>query len=647
VAASIGRPLDIPIIIRTLGQVLYQDGLKLIRFSFGPDIVTFLEGGAAMGAGAGVPDPGMQVTDFWRPWWLANSAPKAADYVTMATISSALAHHLRAIRALPGQTPVPPPKDESPELNKPAYGWHSDVVVDQASPCTRCRLYRAVALGAFDQLRDLRNLVHACETLNLGERDLAARRASGFNQLYEATVIKEANADLADADRLAGKDLKKTWSAGADAVRKKYLELIAIEVHMPSPKWTWGVELTSADLQELARGADRNYEVPHTGYDASLATGHFSGEESDVHCPGEIESDPDREFLVDELSADFPVVRDLEPLEFPLSYASPFLLPRSREVLTEPPSSGSGSGMFVMPGAGVDKGKGKMLDSGSEYMSEDAPRKVIKKKGKKGKGKERAEVSKPTPWLRLPPQNYVLPPMTMAMTTPQNQLPPALRSTPQEYPTPVHPAPASTAFPPASGSTAFPPASGSTAFPPASPAYPTFLPASASAYIVPPGMMIPASDSDFLIPGTEKAVKDLIKKILYPSAMEAGAAKEAGAPSGQNMLEAILISSDEESPASDHAMEVSGSEDELMPGSETQEQVNFLPMTLDIDDSDVEDTYELETRLPMTLVMSDSDDDEEEEEDEDDDEEDRSPRVGSSGPYTAASFSKFQNDWVN
>jgi hypothetical protein len=160
-------------------------------------------------------------------------------------------------------------------------------------------------------------------------------------------------------------------------------------------------------------------------------------------------------------------------------------------------------------------------------------------------------------------------------------------------------------------------------------------------------MMIPASDSDFLIPGTEKAVKDLIKKILYPSAMEAGAAKEAGAPSGQNMLEAILISSDEESPASDHAMEVSGSEDELMPGSETQEQVNFLPMTLDIDDSDVEDTYELETRLPMTLVMSDSDDEEEEEEDEDDDEEDRSPRVGSSGPYTAASFSKFQNDWVN
>jgi hypothetical protein len=95
------------------------------------------------------------------------------------------------------------------------------------------------------------------------------------------------------------------------------------------------------------------------------------------------------------------------------------------------------------------------------------------------------------------------------------------------------------------------------------------------------------------------------------------------APTTVSITEAILISSDEESLGSDHAMQVSESENKFMPKSDWQKQVNFLPMTVDIDDSDVEDTNELETGLPMTLVMSDSDEEEkdgEKEEDEDEEE---------------------------
>jgi hypothetical protein len=51
-------------------------------------------------------------------------------------------------------------------------------------------------------------------------------------------------------------------------------------------------------------------------------------------------------------------------------------------------------------------------------------------------------------------------------------------------------------------------------------------------------MMMPVSESESVNPKSEKAVRDWLKRILYPSA------KEAGTPSGHNMLEAILISSD-------------------------------------------------------------------------------------------------------
>jgi hypothetical protein len=55
------------------------------------------------------------------------------------------------------------------------YSWHPEVEVATENPCTHCRLYRVVALGVYDQMRDLRNLVHACETANSGEADLAGR----------------------------------------------------------------------------------------------------------------------------------------------------------------------------------------------------------------------------------------------------------------------------------------------------------------------------------------------------------------------------------------------------------------------------------------------------------------------------------------
>jgi hypothetical protein len=81
--------------------------------------------------------------------------------------------------------------DESAALNKPAYGWHPEAKANSDNKCTRCRLYRAVALGVYDQLWDLRNAVQAFEVATQGERDLATRRASGFSDLFLLGMVKE------------------------------------------------------------------------------------------------------------------------------------------------------------------------------------------------------------------------------------------------------------------------------------------------------------------------------------------------------------------------------------------------------------------------------------------------------------------------
>lgn len=37
--------------------------------------------------------------------------------------------------------------------------------------------------------------------------------------------------------------------------------------------WTWGVDLNSQDIWEMIRGANKNYQLPHSGYDEDLRTG--------------------------------------------------------------------------------------------------------------------------------------------------------------------------------------------------------------------------------------------------------------------------------------------------------------------------------------------------------------------------------------
>ena len=48
-----------------------------------------------------------------------------------------------------------------------------------------------------DKLHDLHNWANSCEMANIGEKEVSMRRASGFNDLYEAVMQKEIDSGLA------------------------------------------------------------------------------------------------------------------------------------------------------------------------------------------------------------------------------------------------------------------------------------------------------------------------------------------------------------------------------------------------------------------------------------------------------------------
>ena len=337
VAAAIGQSVNIPIVVRTLSHDLYQFGfMPNTGFSPGLDLLVFLDGDLCS---FGEDHPSLLVEDFHVPWWRSSSPPiKYTSYLSFATLKTALAKHREFLRDVSPANSLPNPAAFHDVLNKPAYSWHPDVRTDLDNPCTRCRLYRAVALGTMDKMRDLHNWVNACEMANVGEKEVSMRRASGFNELYEAAMQKEIDSGSALAsDRVESYPIpvvpgrsgdlsphklskrvkgNKKASEVAEDVRRR-AEALWMNAGRPDTKWTWGVNLTSEDLRGFVRGADRQYQLPHSGYDESLKTGKLGGFKSPIPNPINFESDG----IFEELSPDFPGIRDLNPDEIPLAFA--------------------------------------------------------------------------------------------------------------------------------------------------------------------------------------------------------------------------------------------------------------------------------------------------------------------------------------
>jgi hypothetical protein len=134
-------------------------------------------------------------------------------------------------------------------------------------------------------------------------------------------------------------------------------------------------------------GADRDYKLPHSGYDDSLRSGKNTGYDSDTKDPNSLND----EIPFIELSHDFPEIRDLEEHEIPLSFSHPSLHYRGRGIipqLPEPESSPQDK-----------KGKGKEREKDPAPAPALSPDQILKQR-------EMSQI----PWPPVP-ESYVMAPV--------------------------------------------------------------------------------------------------------------------------------------------------------------------------------------------------------------------------------------------
>jgi len=186
-----------------------------------------------------------------------------------------------------------------------------------------------------DQVRDAHNMIHACKIANEAERDIAIRRASEFNKLFEAALKKECEQDSGSGlggglKESKGKEKEKPQFGPEVENLKRWVTNMAKE--HASSKWTWGVDLTEDDLHGLIWGADR---FPHSGYDQDLPSVSLQSQTSEALDLAHLDEPNDEELRFDDLSQPI-TIPDLLPNEIQ-TYFDILLVPFGhKQAETEP-----------------------------------------------------------------------------------------------------------------------------------------------------------------------------------------------------------------------------------------------------------------------------------------------------------------------
>ena len=194
-----------------------------------------------------------------------------------------------------------------------------------------------------DQIRDVYNMVHACEIANEAERDVAIRRASGFNELFEAAVKKECAVDTGNGsgsglgraqDQHSGSGSKKgkekqSFGPEVKDLQELVKKLVKAGGGMAASKWICGVDLIEDDLTHLIRGADCQGQDSHTGYDYPLPSDSLQSGSAALH-PDKLEDPNKTQLRFDKPSASILSIPELPPKEYP-TYSGILVAPDDSE----------------------------------------------------------------------------------------------------------------------------------------------------------------------------------------------------------------------------------------------------------------------------------------------------------------------------
>ena len=279
IATSLGQPVDIPIILRSLA-----DSIALVD---GNDRMPVLSAGflSMLDIGAHNKDNKCRVVGAYNIDWWSGRKPRNCDDVEVLNSSNVqycLDHYGRQI-ARPtegvgagnlsdGNSGIVHNSGSTDSAGSHSMAGPGPTFPDETIQCQKCSKYRQLLSDVLLDTLRFRNYASTMSTASWNLINIRLRRTSTFHQLYEAAITKET-----------------TVSSPAPAPT----------LPASSYKWTWGETLSNSEVLDLRPDHPGSGAAHHSGYNLSLPDGRFAGEYSEQHSGS---SDPQGEY--NHLSAD-------------------------------------------------------------------------------------------------------------------------------------------------------------------------------------------------------------------------------------------------------------------------------------------------------------------------------------------------------
>ena len=214
------------------------------------------------------------VDHYERAWWKGRK-PWSIDLTEIldrSSIGLCLKDYQKQLLAELGNVRSQMPKGpKSPASINPSS---DHTLAESKTACDQCAQYSEILSDTLHNILNTHQLANAMCTISESQWKINMRRASTFNLLHEAAIMKET-ADIGNNQAFIGADITKSVAENAK------LELERLQALPPtSHKWTWGERLTKTEVLNLRRSGTKPLQRSYSGYDLSLITGPITGQDS-------------------------------------------------------------------------------------------------------------------------------------------------------------------------------------------------------------------------------------------------------------------------------------------------------------------------------------------------------------------------------
>jgi len=281
IATALGQTIDIPIVLRSLAGSFSLVDEDIFPIPFHPDILAILDT---------PPNPKSEIVKKYELRWWAGRKPRdlnSVERLNSSTIKSCVEHYKQERLDAGSHTITGPGAGPSSQtstgtlmddISRPTMlGTGADTGAGTSSQpeCINCTKYQQVLSDVLQDVLKFKNFASTMSTCSENLLNIGLRRATTFNLLHEAAILKET-AGLSQPSRTSTthRISEVSRTASSELERLKNLPL-------SSYKWTWGETLTEKDVLGLRRTGTNPGRVAHSGYDISLVDGKLDGWNSD------------------------------------------------------------------------------------------------------------------------------------------------------------------------------------------------------------------------------------------------------------------------------------------------------------------------------------------------------------------------------